>query len=101
MLINLPFVALPLVLLIWSIDCWLWLSVICVFCRGYPGERMQYLTDKLTPLISALPETVRRLIARFSPKQLSPKYYWIFTILAVIALRHLLIFILFYLGRPV
>lgn len=100
MLIHLPFITLPLVLLIWIIDCWLLLSIITGLFYCFPGENLQCLSDKLPPLASALPKILRSCSEKYFNKRLSLKYYWLFAILAVSVLRHLLMLLLFYLGHP-
>jgi hypothetical protein len=85
-----PF-ALPLLILIWTLDAWLWLACIRLILDKIPSVRMNIFCQSLRQLTNPLPNTINRWFSRFTRKLMPAWLKWSTAIVAAIILRHLLI----------
>lgn len=80
---------LPLVILVWSADAWLWLaSLRLIIGHLTPDNRLCKAIERLT---DPLPEYIGRLINKVTGKSLNISFLWIISIVALIVLRHLIL----------
>jgi hypothetical protein len=81
---------LPLIILIWSADAWLWLvSIRLLLGRIVSADNSVY--NALRCLTDVLPEHVNRCLAKWSDRSLPRWIPWLITFIGLIALRHMLL----------
>jgi hypothetical protein len=85
-----PF-ALPLLILIWSLDAWLWLASLRLILDKLPSVRINHFCQSLRQFTDPLPNAVNRWISLWTRKPIPTWFMWLLTLVAVIVLRHLLI----------
>ena len=83
-----PFVF-PVLLIIWSIDAWLWLaSLKFVLEKLNPNHQMAV---SLSRMVDTLVKTSGRLFSKCLKKEFPEWLLWLITFVALIALRYLLV----------
>ena len=80
---------LPLFILIWSADAWLWLvSIRLIIGRFAPCGRLLKVTQSFT---DPVPEYIDRLISRMTGKTLNSGFLWLISIVSLVLLRCLIL----------
>lgn len=82
---------LPLLLLIWSVDCWLWLSVLkLVLDKVMPGNQF---STAASPIIESPVRIVGKYSSTWFKKPLSGPTLWTVTLIAILCLRFTLFWV--------
>lgn len=85
-----PFV-LPLLVLMWFIDIWLWLASIRLILDQLPSFRTGSICQYLKQLTDKLPQVIGRSVSKWIQKQMPPWLTWVVTVASLIMIRHLVL----------
>lgn len=88
--ISNPFV-LPLLVLVWSIDAWLWLASIRLILGQLPSFRTGSVCQCLKRLTDTLPQVLGRSISRWAKKQMPLWLTWLVTVASLVMIRDLVL----------
>lgn len=85
---------LPVLVLVWSIDAWLWLaSIRLVLYRLHSGPAGR-IGQALAKVTDPLPGATGRCIYRFTTRQPPLWLTWLLTVLTVVAVRYVVVSVL-------
>ena len=90
--------ALPLILIIWALDMYLFLLMVYSVLTRLSGERARQLCLCLKPLTDPLPQAVRRWLGQHTSKPVKQWVPWAVVIFAGLIVRHLLVVVIASLG---
>ena len=85
-----PFL-LPLLIVIWSAEAWVFLASIKLILDKIPSMQNNRIRRSLGPFTDSLPNLTTRCIQRLANKSTPDWAAWLITFVAVIFLRHILI----------
>ena len=82
---------LPFLMLIWSLDMWLWLTALRFLLEHLPFPKAKALSKPLQQLTDPIPLWINHLSLKLFKKHLSWRVIWFITIVLALLLRHLLL----------
>ena len=88
--ISNPFV-LPLLVLVWSIDAWLWLASIRLILGQLPSFRSGSVCQCLKRLTDTLPQVMGLSVSRWTKKQMPSWLTWLVAVASLVMIRHLVL----------
>ncbi|MFA6186475.1 MAG: hypothetical protein WC770_04580 [Phycisphaerae bacterium] len=86
--ISNPF-AFPILLIIWSIDAWLWMASLRIVLEKLNPNHQ--LTVSLGRLVDPLVKALGRLLSKCFKRELPEWLLWLITFFALVALRYILV----------
>ncbi len=86
--------ALPLVLIVWAVDMYMFLLLVRIIAGRLDGEHAGRLCELLKPFTDTPPQTVGRWLTRRTANPLKPWVPWAIVALAGLILRHLTVAII-------
>ena len=84
-------ITLPILVLIWSMDAWLWLAAIrAVLCR-LESVHANHICQAIAQVIEPITELAKRTISRFTTRQIPQWSLLLAAALAMITIRQILL----------
>lgn len=87
-IVNNPFI-LPLLMIMWSVDAWLFLALIRLILEKIAPTNQ--FSKTITLLTDLLPQLVKRWVLQWFKKTMTTKAAWLLTIVGIIMLRRILV----------
>ena len=84
---------LPLLIVIWLIEAYLFLAAARLIVAKIPSAKQTYFCQNLKLLVDFVPEALRRKLAKWKEKSIPPWLAWFIVILSGFILRQALIVI--------
>lgn len=84
-------ITLPILVLIWSMDAWIWLAAIRIFLCRVESSYASQISRAIAQVTDPITELVSRTIRHFTPRRLPQWLLLLVTALAMITVRQLLL----------